>query len=100
MLHTTPAQSENTPSTLPQVLADFVASLKRTRSPKTLVLHQKRLQFLAQNFDPFAPTPESECMQILAFYKLTDLAQDPFRFTNVVLQMLDLLEEKLKATAP
>ena len=78
-------------------LTRFVASLKRTRSQKTLELHQKRLQFLAQNFDPFAGEISNECVQIMKHYELENEAADPFRFTNLVLQMLDALEEKTKS---
>lgn len=73
----------------------FISSLKRTRSQKTLQLHQKRLQHLAQNFDPFAGEISPECQTILQHYRLD--ASDPFRFTNQLLQMLDLLEERTKA---
>jgi hypothetical protein len=76
-------------------LERFVASLKRTRSTKSLELHQKRLQFLAQNFDPFAGEINPECQQILAHYLIE--IQDPFQFTNLVLQMLDALEERTRS---
>jgi hypothetical protein len=87
------------PSSGPSALEQFLSSLKRTRSAKTIALHQKRLQYLAQNFDPFAGAMDSECQQILAHYKLELDAQDPFRFTNLVLQMLDALEERSRGTA-
>ncbi len=80
-----------------QPLETFLSSLKRTRSKKTLELHQKRLQFLAQNFDPFAGDVSSECAQIMQQYQISLEALDPFRFTNLVLQMLDALEEKIKS---
>jgi hypothetical protein len=80
-----------------QPLETFLSSLKRTRSKKTLELHQKRLQFLAQNFDPFAGDVSSECAQIMQQYQISLTALDPFRFTNLVLQMLDALEEKIKS---
>jgi hypothetical protein len=83
----------------PSALEQFLSSLKRTRSTKTLAQHQKRLQYLAQNFDPFAGSMDSECQQILAHYNLETEALDPFRFTNLVLQMLDALEERSRGTA-
>ncbi len=89
---TTPA------SAAPSALALFHSSLKRIRSAKSLALHQKRLQYLAQNFDPFAGATDNECQQILSHYHLEDAALDPFQFTNVVLQMLDALEEKGRST--
>lgn len=89
---TTPATTAPTDP----VLARFVASLKRTRSPKTLELHQKRLQFLAQNLDPFAGDISPECQQILDLYGLEDSLMNPFGFTNTLLQMLDLLEERTR----
>lgn len=79
------------------LLDRFVASLKRVKSPKTLGLHQKRLQHLAQNFDPFAGTMSNECQQIVTFYHLDGTIQDPFLFTNLILRMLDILEEKQRA---
>ncbi len=42
---------------------------------------------------------DSECQQILAHYRLELDSQDPFRFTNLVLQMLDALEERSRGTA-
>ncbi len=87
------------PSSGPSALEQFISSLKRVRSPKTLALHQKRLQYLAQNFDPFAGEADSECQQILALYHLEADARDPFRFTNLVLQMLDVLEERGRGQA-
>ncbi len=86
----------STPKSLGKTpLEGFISSLKRTRSAKTLELHQKRLQFLAQNFDPFAGDVDNECQQILSFYSIQ--IQDPFQFTNLVLQMLDALEERTRA---
>ncbi|MFP5491009.1 MAG: hypothetical protein ACLGG0_05885 [Bacteriovoracia bacterium] len=86
----------STPKSLGKTpLESFVSSLKRTRSNKTLELHQKRLQFLAQNFDPFAGQVDNECQQILNFYSIQ--IQDPFQFTNLVLQMLDALEERTRS---
>lgn len=87
-LRSTPKSSGKTP------LESFISSLKRVRSNKTLELHQKRLQFLAQNFDPFAGDVDNECQQILNFYAIE--IQDPFQFTNLVLQMLDALEERTR----
>lgn len=87
-LRSTPKSSGMTP------LESFISSLKRVRSHNTLELHQKRLQFLAQNFDPFAGDVDNECQQILNFYAIE--IQDPFQFTNLVLQMLDALEERTR----
>ena len=93
------ATPSSAPSVGPSALEQFISSLKRVRSPKTLALHQKRLQYLAQNFDPFTGVSDSECQQILALYHLEIDAQDPFRFTNLVLQMLDVLEERGRGQA-
>lgn len=77
-------------------MEDFVAKMKRVRSLKTLKTHQKTLQFLALDFDPFTTDLSSEAKQILALYHLESLVSDPFHFTNVLLRMLDLLEERIK----
>ena len=79
------------------LIEQFVSSLKRVRSAKTLAMHQKRLQYLAQNFDPFSGTMNNECQQVVTFYGLDGAVQDPFLFTNVTLRMLDILEEKQRA---
>lgn len=79
------------------LIEQFVSSLKRVKSAKALALHQKRLQHLAQNFDPFAGTMSNECQQIVTFYHLDGAITDPFLFTNVILRMLDILEEKQRA---
>lgn len=76
----------------PSALEQFVASLKRVRSLKTVKLHQQRLSFLAQNFDPFVPEASAECAQVMALYQLE--VTDPYTFTNTLLRMLDILEEK------
>jgi hypothetical protein len=76
----------------PSTLELFVASVKRIRSLKTVKLHQQRLSYLAQHFDPFVPEASSECAQILALYQLE--VTDPYSFTNTLLRMLDTLEEK------
>lgn len=80
------------------LLDGFVASLKRVKSLKTINTHQKRLQHLAQHFDPFAGTMSNECQQIVTFYHLDGVVQDPFLFTNLILRMLDILEEKQRAS--
>ncbi len=84
-------------SAAPTPLARFVSSLKRTRQVSTLDLHQKRLNHLALNFDPFAGAMDHESAQIVAYYGLEEALQDPFRFTNLVLGMLDQLEERRRA---
>lgn len=94
LLH--PAQDpQGLKSPLPP-MESFVAKLKRTRSLKSLKTHQKTLQFLAQDYDPFTSEVSSEARQILETYQLDGLLSDPFQFTNVLLQMLDLLEERIK----
>ena len=94
LLH--PAQDFNVLKSSIDPLEDFVAKLKRVRSLKTLQTHQKTLQFLALDFDPFTMDLSSEAKQILAQYHLEALVSDPFQFTNVLLRMLDLLEERIK----
>lgn len=79
------------------LLNRFFSDLKRVRSAKTLAVHQKRLQHLAEKFDPFADTMTNECQQIVTFYHLDDAVHDPFMFTNLMLKMLDHLEEKQRA---
>jgi hypothetical protein len=76
-----------------------MAKMKRIRSPRSLELHQKRLNYLALHFDPFQAQANQECQQIITFYELDTLLDNPFAFTNTILQMLDLLEEKRKTLA-
>jgi hypothetical protein len=74
----------------------FLTTVKRAQSPETLKLHQQRLQFLAQNFDPFSGDPAGECAQIVALYELEATLSNPFEFTNALLLMLDAVEDALK----
>ena len=77
-------------------MENFVLKLKRVRSFRTLKTHQTTLQFLAQDFDPFTGEISSESKQILDLYQLESAMRDPYQFTNTLLQMLDLLEERIK----
>ena len=94
LLH--PAQHVDELKSTLDPMADFVAKMKRVRSLKTLKTHQKTLQFLALDFDPFTNDMSSEAKQIIAQYHLESEIADPFQFTNTLLRMLDLLEERIK----
>ena len=57
----------------------------------------KKLNYLCLNFDPFIvaePTAEEE--NIIEEFYLSPLLNDPFRYTNTILQMLNTVETELK----
>lgn len=87
-------------SSAPSALSKFVSSLKRVKSVETLEKHQQRLQYLAIHLDPFSGSVDDQCIQILRFYEIEGMEQDPFFFTNVLLQMLDQLEARMNQLTP
>ena len=65
---------------------------------KSLNLDQKRLNFLCLEFDPYNSlelSPEEK--NIIEEYELEESLKNPFDFTNIVLQMMDVLEAEIKS---
>lgn len=62
-----------------------------------LKIHERKLKFLCLNFDPFDSGKQSlEVENILNDYELEHHLGSPFEFTNIILQLLDILEESIK----
>lgn len=73
---------------------DHLAKLGR----KELSLVQKKLNYLCLEFDPYNDTElTDEESNIIEEYELSDYVGNPFAFTNIVLQMLDMLEAEIKS---
>lgn len=81
------------------VIPHWEKMIKQSRSSSELKLHYDRLQFLARELDPFHQEFTPEIEQVLDFYGLKEALKNPFVFTNMLLQLLDLLENKLKDTS-
>lgn len=59
---------------------------------------QKKLNFLCMEFDPYTDTElTQEEQNIIEEYELSDYIGNPFAFTNIVLQMMDILETEIKS---
>lgn len=66
-------------------------------SLKSLNLTAKKLNFLALELDPYDSMERPiEVENILTEYKLHDFLNNPFTFTNIVLQLLDTVETEIK----
>lgn len=76
-----------------EIITDF-----SKKSLKSLKLEQTKLNYLCINFDPYdnldMPT---EIENIINEYKLNSFLNNPFEFTNVLLQILDKLEQAIKS---
>ncbi|MBL7666218.1 MAG: hypothetical protein JNM93_13865 [Bacteriovoracaceae bacterium] len=58
----------------------------------------KKLQYLALNFDPYNPYYNHEIENILKEFNLSQLTENPFSFTNRLLQLLDSYDNKTRVT--
>lgn len=84
------------PENKEEVILLFINEL-RIRSLKSLSLIQKKLNFLCLEFDPYsqADMPQ-EVESILNEFNLMEYIENPFEFTNIILQMLNHTELELK----
>lgn len=65
---------------------------------RTLKNHHTKLNYLCINFDPYdSMEMSSEIENIITEFKLNEFLSNPFEFTNVVLQILDKLDNEIKA---
>tara|TARA_Y100000385_G_C13022156_1_gene606683 strand:- start:21 stop:338 length:318 start_codon:yes stop_codon:yes gene_type:complete len=64
---------------------------------KNLDLVIKKLNYLCLDFDPYALDKSSETENILDEFELDQFCSNPFDFTNVVLQMMDVTENLIKS---
>lgn len=70
-------------------------------SLKKLSLKLGQLSYLAENFDPYQGVYNGldisvELLNILNEFKLNEYTKNPFEFTNILLQLLDLTQEEAK----
>ncbi len=64
---------------------------------KELKNTKQKLDFLCLHFDPFHSEPSEEIKQLIQEFELENYLDDPFSFTNQVLQLLDEAETNIKA---
>ena len=63
---------------------------------KELDLLEKKANYLCLNFDPYDMNMSDEIKEIIKEFELEQACQNPFTFTNTVLQILDLIENEKK----
>ena len=62
-----------------------------------LQLIQKKLNFLCHDYDPYTPDEKSqEAINVMNEFYLDGYIDNPFLFTNYLLQLLDNLEQAIK----
>lgn len=59
----------------------------------------KKLSYLAINFDPYNPHFNTEIDNIMDEFQLRTFIDNPFHFTNRLLQLLDILDNNLQIKA-
>jgi len=68
------------------------------QSMKDLNLTQKKLNFICHDFDPYNQESTSiEVKNILNEFHLESYTENPFQFTNILLQLMDNLEQLIKS---
>lgn len=78
------------------LIGDFKNEIKKL-SLKSLNLVQTKLNFLCHNYDPYDNLNiTNEIENIINEYGLKEYTQNPFMFTNFLLQLLDHLEQEIK----
>jgi hypothetical protein len=64
-------------------------------STSELRLLEKKMKYLAMNFDPYTSSGDNACNIILTQLHMQHFVDDPFVFTNLLLQMIDLIENTI-----
>lgn len=65
--------------------------------PKSLELVIKKLNYLCLEYDPYQTDEIPQTVaNILEEFSLWEYTSNPFDFTNIILQLLDIAEEKVK----
>lgn len=84
-----------------ETIQEFVKNVSNNLSPKLSLKDAEtiklKLDFLAKNFDPYAPHFNDEIENILQEFDLQDKTENPFTFTNILLKYLDSIDNALKA---
>jgi hypothetical protein len=79
------------------LVADFKNEIKKL-GLKSLDLIQTKLNYLCHNYDPYDNLDiPNEVENIINEYGLKEYTQNPFMFTNYLLQLLDNLEQEIKS---
>ncbi|MCO4754492.1 MAG: hypothetical protein KC478_08410 [Bacteriovoracaceae bacterium] len=91
------SKKSNSPQENAELVKKFAQHVS-TLGRKELELTQKKLNWLCLEFDPYSGDElSSEETNIIEEYELEYSLSNPFEFTNIVLQMLDLLETEIKS---
>lgn len=84
------------PNASNEIVENFKFETKK-KSRDGLKLCLKKLNYLCLEFDPFnADELTIEEENILNEYRLRETIKNPFEFTNIILQMLDIVEAEQK----
>jgi hypothetical protein len=67
-----------------------------TCSLDELKLIQSKMNFLCEAYDPFTSTEDAEVKAVIEQLNLQNLLDNPFSFTNKLLQLLDQLDNELR----
>jgi hypothetical protein len=95
-IHSTQQVNESHKTQSDFVIISFLKKLETQVSNENLESLKADLNYLCFHFDPYTNLRDKRCSDILADLDLEATLQNPFEFTKKVLQMLDLLEEKMK----
>lgn len=88
-------KAEATASSPEAFVVNFENKLSTLADVVEVELLFKKLKFLGNNFDPFAPEVTGECRQIMDHLGLTEHLTNPYLATNILLRLLDKTEERL-----
>ncbi len=61
-----------------------------------LKIYKAKLDFICQNYDPFNSKPSEEVEDLISELELNSLLEDPFQFTNQLLQLLDKTQNQIQ----
>ena len=96
-MNTTDFQSSDV-SPLKQIGQNYYLQFQKSASKlSTQELHllEKKMKYLALQFDPYTQEGDEACEVILNQLHLHHFTGDPFAFTNLLLQMIDFIENAI-----
>lgn len=76
-----------------QVFEEYINKLGK----KELELVIKKLNYLCLDFDPYLMEKSTDVENTLNEFELNSFCSNPFKFTNILLQMLDKTENLIKS---
>jgi hypothetical protein len=90
-------QSQDDNNNLSQYIVNFRNEIS-SKSRDGLKTVGKKLNYLCLNLDPYNCLDlKQEEENIINEFELKEYLSNPFRFTNILLQLLDLVEAELKS---